>query len=180
MKGDMLMKSLARHISVLSVYMATASAWGMGLGLRMAMWDDGVETVSDQIEVELPEQESRVPIAWLERYPSIHEKADCDCSEALRLPSGKRDAAGRPMYVWQDYVMGTDPTDTNDVFKATITIDGDDVNVSWSPELPAAEAAKRVYTVYGKAELSDAEWIPIPDGADKSAYRFFKVGVEMR
>ena len=177
------MRSLARHISVLSVYMATASAWAMGIGLRMAMWDDGVETVSDQIEVELPEQELRVPIVWLESYPSIHEKADCDYSEALRLPSGKRDAAGRPMYVWQDYVMGTDPTDTNDVFQATISIENGEVEVSWSPQLPAAEAAKRVYTIYGSTELpssGDAEWTPIPDGTDKSAYQFFKVGVEMR
>lgn len=118
-----------------------------------------------------------------ERYRPFIELSNGNYSQALRLPSGKRDAAGRPMYVWQDYVMGTDPTDTNDVFQATISIENGEVEVSWSPQLPAAEAAKRVYTIYGSTELpssGDAEWTPIPDGTDKSAYRFFKVGVEIR
>ena len=72
---------------------------------------------------------------------------------ALSKTTGKKDAHGNDMYVWQDYVAGTDPTDTNSVFTATITmVDGAPV-VEWSPKLSAAEEARRRYTIYGKAGL---------------------------
>ena len=71
----------------------------------------------------------------------------------------------------------TDPTDTNSVFSATITmVDGSPV-VEWSPKLSAAEEAKRKYTVYGKASLeSGEEWHSPTNALD----RFFTVGVEMK
>ena len=54
----------------------------------------------------------------------------------MAMPTDKKDAKGNDMYVWQDYVAGTDPTDTNSVFKASIEfVDGAPV-VIWSPELP--------------------------------------------
>ena len=76
----------------------------------------------------------------------------------------------------QDYVAGTDPTDTNSVFIAMITIvDGAPV-VEWSPKLSAGEAARRRYTIYGKASLDvGEEWHSPTNALD----RFFMVGVEM-
>ena len=80
--------------------------------------------------------------------------------------------------VWQDYVAGTDPTDENDIFKASITLVDGVPQVSYTPELPEAVAAKRKYTTYGKARLQDEEW-HVVDG-DVANYNFFKVTVEMR
>ena len=81
------------------------------------------------------------------------------------------------MYVWQDYVAGTDPTDTNSVFTATITMaDGTPV-VEWSPKLSAAEESRRRYTIYGKAGLeSGEEWHSPTSAIDL----FFMVWVEVR
>ena len=90
------------------------------------------------------------------------------------------DGAGKPMMVWQDFVAGTDPTDENDVFAASVTFDattGEPI-ISWTPELSSDEAAKRSYKTYGKVQLTDKEWTLV-DG-DASGYNFFKVTVEMK
>ena len=116
----------------------------------------------------------------MQKNKTFINHADGNISSALRLRSGKVDGAGRQMSVWEDYVAGTNPMETNDVFRAVIAIERGEVKVSWSPELPPSEAAKRLYTIYGKTDLSDGEWVPIPADADKSAYRFFKIGVELR
>jgi len=96
---------------------------------------------------------------------------------ALLKTTGKKDAQGNDMCVWQDYVAGTDPTDTNSVFTAMITmVDGEPV-VEWSPKLNVAEESRRRYTIYGKAGLgAGEEWHSPTNALD----RFFTVGVEMR
>lgn len=91
------------------------------------------------------------------------------------------------MYVWQDYVAGTDPTDPKSQFTAKIEIvDGEPV-VIWSPKLSDTEAAKRIYTMYGKKTLEGSHggepctiepWTPVEKPA-QGGWRFFKVGVEM-
>ena len=84
------------------------------------------------------------------------------------------------MMVWQDFVAGTDPTDPESKFTASITFDKDTGKpvISWSPELTAAEAAKRTYKKYGKVKLTDANWTEIVDNDED--YNFFKVSVEMK
>ena len=92
------------------------------------------------------------------------------------------------MYVWQDYVAGTDPTDPKSQFTAKIEmVDGEPV-VIWSPKLSEAEAAKRIYTTYGKKTLEGSHggeprtiepWTPV-ETPTQGGWRFFKVGVEMR
>ena len=93
------------------------------------------------------------------------------------MPTGKIGHLGQSILVWQDYVAGTDPTDTNSLFTATITmVDGAPV-VEWSPKLSAVEEAKRTYTIYGKASLeSGEEWHSPTNALD----RYFKVRVEMK
>ena len=104
-------------------------------------------------------------------------KFGADPVAAMAMPTSKRDALGNDMYVWQDYVAGTDPTDTNSVFTATVTmVDGAPV-VEWSPKLSATEAAQRQYTIYGKASLESGDAWHAPTNA---LDRFFKVGVEMK
>ena len=52
--------------------------------------------------------------------------------------------------------------------------------VIWSPKLSDAEAAKQIYTTYGKKTLEAGEsWTPVETPA-QGGWRFFKVGVEMR
>ena len=84
------------------------------------------------------------------------------------------------MLVWQDFVAGTDPTDPDDVFTASITFDAEtgEPVVGWTPELSEEEAAKRIYKTFGKAKLTDDEWTLV-DG-DAADYNFFKVSVEMK
>lgn len=116
------------------------------------------------------------------------EKFGSDLTAALLKSTGKKSAAGEDMYVWQDYVAGTDPTDPKSQFTATIEmVDGKPV-VVWSPKLSEAEAAKRIYTIYGKRTLEGSHggdsrtiepWTPVETPA-QGGWRFFKVGVEMR
>ena len=117
---------------------------------------------------------------WANQYPGFEAKFGKDFTAAITKPTGKRDSAGNSMLVWQDFVAGTDPTDEDDVFTASITFDKETGYpvISWTPELTEAEAAKRVYKKYGKVRLNDAEWSPI-DG-DEASYNFFKVSVEMK
>ena len=79
---------------------------------------------------------------------------------------GKKDGAGNPMFVWQDYVAGTDPTDETDVFTASITIVDGKVKVSYSPELDEARKTLRKYTTWGKVSLLDAGWTEVESGKE--------------
>ena len=122
-----------------------------------------------------------IPSAWAEQYSGFAEKFGSDFTSALTKPTGKRDGAGNAMLVWQDFVAGTDPTDDNDVFKASITFDGQGRPViGWTPEfVNPSEAAKRRYRKYGKVRLQDQDWTEFADG-EESNFNFFKVTVEMR
>ena len=127
---------------------------------------DKLTTLSTEIEV---------PYSWLAKYPSLlFDFADGDYEKAANAETGKMTASGDRLCVWQDYMMGTDPTDTNDLFYAQISISNDMPFVTWSPNLNT-NGEIRVYTVFGKTNLTDATWqSPI-----NSAHRFFKVKVEM-
>ena len=118
-----------------------------------------------------------VPYAWLMQYEL---GADSDFETAANAFSGKVQG-GAATQIWQEYVAGTDPTDENDVLRASITFDADGRPViGHSPEfLDAAEAAKRTYTIYGKVNLNDARWVEVSEGEEVN-YHFFKVTVEMK
>lgn len=120
-----------------------------------------------------------IPESWAANYPGFFEKFGSDFTKALMKETGKRDSAGNPMFVWQDYVVGTDPTDVNDIFTASITmVDGSPL-ISWTPELPEEQAQKRSYVIYGKVKLQDADWTVVVKGREAD-YNFFKVVVEMK
>jgi len=128
-----------------------------------------------------------IPQDWAARYPGFEAAFGADFSAALTMETGKRDGVGRPLHVWQDYVAGTDPTDPTSLFAASIVHDAQtgEMIVSCSPELVPAEAAKRRYSVYGKADLSDPDWTLLGTGLPwrvpaNSGYHFFRVTVEMR
>ena len=108
------------------------------------------------------------------------DRSEQEIEDELCMPSGKRDGAGNPMYVWHDFIAGTDPTNPNDTFKASITFDNETGKpvISWTPELSEADAAKREYKVFGKAKINDKDWTLV-DG-DAENFNFFKVSVGMK
>ena len=78
----------------------------------------------------------------------------------------------------QLYVERTagDPTDPTSRFAATIDfVDGTPV-VTWSPNVTDGS---RVYRIWGKRSLADADWTQI-DAASIADYNSFKVTVEMK
>lgn len=107
-----------------------------------------------------------------------------DYAAAAKMPTGKVDVHGNPMYVWQDFVAGTDPTDKASKFKASISfVDGKPV-ITWTPDLNEGGAKSlRTYRTLGINDLSQsadpAAWREVTPGSE-SAYKFFKVEVDMK
>ena len=161
--------------------------WPVDYGYMQAyetVAEDGGGTQADEtgfvtVITEIAGGAVAVPETWAARFPSYTEKFGSDFTASLTKPTGKRDAAGNDLQVWQDYVAGTDPTDVNDLFRAEIRIVNGAPVVSWSPVLSAAEAARRTYTIYGRQTLLSGDWTVIPSGLEAS-YNFFKVTVEMK
>ena len=107
------------------------------------------------------------------KQQSFIAKFGDNLAAALTKKTGKRDGAGNELAVWHDYVAGTDPTDSNSTFKATIEFKNGMPVVEWEPNLNS-NGEQRVYTLYGKADLADA-WHTPTNALD----RFFKVDVAM-
>ncbi|MCQ2391656.1 MAG: caspase family protein, partial [Kiritimatiellae bacterium] len=122
----------------------------------------------------------RVPFVWLDTYMAAWgyvPQANAAYSFADYAAAAERTKTtswGKTIAVWQDYVAGTDPTKSDDVFRATIEIVDGKPDPSWSPRLSAAEEAKRIYRKFGKGALTESWGEVTPDS------RFFKVAVEMR
>ena len=112
-----------------------------------------------------------VPYSWLATY---YPEAKASDYETLANGNGVN---GCP--VWHSYVAGLNPTSATSVFKAVIAIVDGKPAVSYTPELDDAAKAERVYTVFGKARLTDADWTAVTDG-NESAFGFFKVTVRMK
>lgn len=89
-------------------------------------------------------------------------------SRATRFAKCRAD--GRVMSVFDEYVAGTNPDDEASVFRTSIQMGANGPELTWMPDL----GDERVYTVYGKANLSD-EWSSRVD----ETHRFFKVSVSL-
>lgn len=140
----------------------------------------GVETGFMTVITEIEGGAVAVPESWAAQFPNYTARFGTDFSASLTRLTGKRGAGGTVLRVWQDYVAGTDPTDETDVFRAVITLDTEsNPHITYEPQLPEAETAKRVYTIYGKKRLSDDNWTRT---AEESLldYNFFKVVVRMK
>ena len=161
--------------------------WPVDYGYMQAyetVAENGGETISEAtgfvvVVTEIAGGSTAVPDTWPSRFPSYTAKFGSDFTASLTKPTGKKDAAGNDLQVWQDYVAGTDPTDVNDVFRATITVSGNTPVVSWTPVLPAVEVAKRTYTILGRQSLLTGDWTVVPSGQEAN-YNFFKVTVKMK
>ena len=129
-----------------------------------------------------------IPNAWF----AAHGLAGDDLAAVALSPSpgtdgkGKADAAGNTVSVWQDYVAGTDPNDSDDTLLAEIEmVDGKPL-INWRPSMNGFDAngdsiqtGTRHYRIWGKETLSaDEPWRDTD--VTPGDYRFFRVTVEMR
>jgi len=102
-----------------------------------------------------------------------------DLKTALTKPTGKYDAKDNELLVWHDYVAGTDPTDPDSVFQASVEMVGGVPVITWSPALngDGVQEGKRTYRIFATNELG-GEWVEVsPD--ETGNYSFFTVTVEM-
>lgn len=119
-----------------------------------------------------------VPYSWLNSYPKLMTIAKGDYEAAAAMSVVKVSSGGSASVcipVWQNYVAGIDPTDSNDVFTATISVSEGVPHVSYTPDLGDA----RIYKTWGKKFLVEETWMKVPPGTE-AAYNFFKVTVEMK
>ena len=115
--------------------------------------------------------------SWAAQYPSFASKFGDDLSAALIKKTGKKDANGEEMAVWQDYVAGTDPTDPKSQFKASVEFVGGKPVIKWTPDLNEDGAKSlRVYKTFGAKSLGGL-WEEVR--SNEADYNFFKVTVEM-
>ena len=103
---------------------------------------------------------------------------DYEAAATMQSPgstmSGKKWSDGRPVFVWEEWVAGTDPTNVTSRFVAKIEMCNGEPVVTWEPDLNT-NGIQRIYKVYGKENLTDAAWAY----PTNSLHRFFKVTVEM-
>jgi len=108
-----------------------------------------------------------VPFSWLDQWGGNSSNY-----ETLAKSKG-----ANGYFYWESYVAGLSPTDANSKFSITNFVvqsnNGKDAVTAlvWSPDL----RPNRVYTVWGKTNLTDGAWhFPTND-----ASRFFKVDVKL-
>lgn len=109
---------------------------------------------------------------WAGKIPGFQDKYCNDVKTAIALPTSKKNARGEALYVYDDFVAGTDPMDANSQFKVNVEmVDGKPV-ISYEPNL----GEERSYTTLGSNDLKT--WSRIE--GDAADYKFFKVDVEIR
>ena len=112
------------------------------------------------------------PYSWLTQYNLGVPSGDFDA--AANAASGKAQG-GAATSVWEEYVAGTDPTNTLSVFTAKIEMRDGAPIVTWDPNLNT-NGVVRTYKVYGSETLENGGVWQYPTN---SLHRFFRVTVEM-
>ena len=109
------------------------------------------------------------PYIWLDGYyPG--QGVSSEAYEALA--NGDSDGDGFP--AWQEYLLGTDPTNAASRLFATVSMNGGTPVFCWSHTNANIEATGYRYAPKGRLSLDDsAGWQPFASG-----HRFFKVVVE--
>ncbi len=122
----------------------------------------------------------RIRKTWFAGFEGFTDRFGTDLEKAAVKGTGKFDADGNEMQVWQDYVAGTDPMDTSSRLTASIGMEDGRPVVHWTPALNGdrVRTGVRVYRVLGRNDFADGDWEPVADEAD-GRYRFFKVTVAM-
>ncbi len=109
----------------------------------------------------------KVPMDWMEDYGLVS-----DGDELYNVAERVAAKGANGVTCVDSYIAGLDPTDPDSTLQCYIDMVDGEPEISWCPDL-RNDAVPRVYTVYGKAELSDASWNPV----DLAQHRFFIVSV---
>ena len=122
-------------------------------------------------------------IQWAEDYGSTILTSGDDLQSLNTFYKGAdtnpdNATAANGMTVGDCDTLGIDKNDANAAFLSDIatvtTNDEEEVAISWNPDLnEGGTKSERIYTIYGKTELSDTEWEPL-----QPYHQFFKVKVE--
>lgn len=117
--------------------------------------------------------ETPVPYVWLDAYGL--GRSD-DFETAAKAKTGKVDGAGHELTVEEEYVAGTDPTNTASRLEAYIEMNDGMPVVRWVPDLNEnGTKGLRTYKVWGKETIDSSKW----EYPTNALHRFFKVTVEM-
>jgi hypothetical protein len=111
----------------------------------------------------------------LDKYPELISAANGDYESAANS------VAANGLYVYENYLVGLDPTSADSKFNADIVFTNNVPQILWEPRLNPKVGQRqglRWYTVYGKKQLDDEAWEIVTRGHEDE-YNFFKVGVEL-
>ena len=141
-------------------YYGTISVWS-GVWIYDLQWIPEKQTV----DVEgVP-----VPYTWIDEYYPNQGGATTSY-EML----ANDDSDGDGFTTWQEFLLGTDPTNTESRLTATVRIEGGVPVFEWTPKNPDIDKIGYRYEKMGRWSLDDAAgWQPFTEG-----HRFFKVVVE--
>lgn len=116
-----------------------------------------------------------VPYSWLDKYPTLLSANQNDYEKAANS------VAANGLYVYENYLVGLDPTLADSKFTADIVFTNNVPQILWEPRLNPKVGQRqglRWYTVYGKKHLDDEAWEIVTRGHEDE-YNFYKVGVEL-
>ncbi len=126
-----------------------------------------IEWQPDYVDVDVDGKDVRIDGEWVRQNISSNVLYDCKYDYG-----GILNRVGDNGYTILDsYIAGLTPTNSDSRLRADIQMVNNAAIITWEPNLDT-----RVYTIYGKTNLTDKAW----HSPTNEASRFFKVGVEMR
>lgn len=153
------------HVLGLCLAMTKQSSKHYVQGPQMKI--SNIEWQPDYVDVDVDGKSVRVDGEWVRQNVSSNVLHDCKYDYCNIL-----NRVGDNGYTILDsYIAGLTPTNSNSRLLADIHMVNNAAVITWEPNLDT-----RVYTVYGKTNLTDRAW----HSPTNEASRFFKVGVEMR
>ncbi len=103
-----------------------------------------------------------IPYTWLDQHKLVIENGYESAANSL---------GDNGYFAWESYLAGLNPTNPASSFITSIFISNGIPQVRWTPDL----GSNRVYTIYGKTNITDPAWTTPANGEN----RFFKVKVEI-
>ena len=136
---------------------------------QTGVWLSDVQWIPEGQEDAVVVNGVSVPYTWLDgHYPN--QGGSAAAYEAL----ANADSDGDGFPAWQEYLLGTDPTNAVSHLSATVTMNGNTPVFGWSHTNANIQAIGYRYVPKGCNSLNDsAGWQPFTPG-----HRFFKVVVE--